>query len=85
MIETERRLKNKARYQSIIINHLLARTQQHWRYFFYIVTDLQKKLALELLLTSIKHVIVNHQHIPLKIKHRHVFQFYTFEELRGWN
>ncbi|OSN05246.1 molybdopterin-guanine dinucleotide biosynthesis protein MobC [Lonsdalea iberica] len=81
-IETERRLKTKARYQSIITNHLLARTQKHWMYVFYIVPDPQKKLAIELLFNSIKHVTVNHQHIPLEAKHRHVFQVYTFDELR---
>ncbi|MBA0157985.1 MobC family replication-relaxation protein [Pectobacterium versatile] len=81
-IETERRLKTKARYQAIITNHLLARTQKHWMYVFYIVPDPQKKLALELLFNNIKHVIVNHQHIPLEAKHRNVFRVYTFEELK---
>ncbi|ATV43809.1 MobC family replication-relaxation protein [Pectobacterium brasiliense] len=81
-IETERRLKTKARYQSIITNHLLARTQKHWMYVFYIVPDPQKKLAIELLLNSVKHAIVNHQRIPLEAKHRHVFRVYTFEELK---
>ncbi|WP_323658555.1 MobC family replication-relaxation protein [Pectobacterium versatile] len=82
-IETERRLKTKARYQSIITNHLLARTQKHWMYVFYIVPDPQKKLAIELLFNNIKHVIVNHQRIPLEAKHRHVFRVYTVEELKG--
>ncbi|MFP1744806.1 MobC family replication-relaxation protein [Lonsdalea quercina] len=81
-IETERRLKTKARYQSIISNHLLARTQKHWIYVFYIVPDLQKKRALELLFGSIKHVIINHQHIPLEARHRNVFRIYTLDELR---
>ncbi|KHT16858.1 MULTISPECIES: MobC family replication-relaxation protein [Pectobacterium] len=81
-IEIERRLKTKARYQSIITNHLLARTQKHWMYVFYIVPDPQKKLALELLFNNIKHVIVNHQRIRLEAKHRHVFRVYTFEELK---
>ncbi|MBQ4768660.1 molybdopterin-guanine dinucleotide biosynthesis protein MobC [Pectobacterium versatile] len=80
-IETERRLKTKARYQAIITNHLLARTQQLWMYVFYIVPNPQKKLAIELLFNSMKYVIVNRQHIPLETKHRHVFQVYTFEEL----
>ncbi|MCA6939904.1 molybdopterin-guanine dinucleotide biosynthesis protein MobC [Pectobacterium polaris] len=81
-IETERRLKTKARYQAVITNHLLARTQKHWMYVFYIVPDPQKKLAIELLFNSIKHVTVNHQHIPLEAKHRNVFRVYTFEELK---
>ncbi|GKW28076.1 MobC family replication-relaxation protein [Pectobacterium brasiliense] len=83
-IETERRLKTKARYQAIIANHLLARTQKHWMYVFYIVPDPQKKLAIELLFNSIKHVIVNHQHIRLEAKHRNVFRVYTVEELKGF-
>ncbi|ATV43324.1 molybdopterin-guanine dinucleotide biosynthesis protein MobC [Pectobacterium versatile] len=81
-VETERRLKTKARYQSIIASHLLARTQKHWIYVFYIVPDLQKKRALELLFSSIKHVIINHQHIPLEARHRNVFRIYTLDELR---
>ncbi|OSN02850.1 molybdopterin-guanine dinucleotide biosynthesis protein MobC [Lonsdalea britannica] len=81
-IETERRLKTKAHYQAIITNHLLARTQKLWMYVFYIVPDPQKKLAIELLLNSVKHAIVNHQRIPLEAKHRNVFRVYTFEELK---
>jgi hypothetical protein len=81
-IETERRLKTKARYQSIIASHLLARTDKHWIYVFYIVPDQQKKRAIELLFDSIKYVIVNHQHIPLEARHRHVFRVYTLAELQ---
>ncbi|MEQ9914618.1 MobC family replication-relaxation protein [Pectobacterium polaris] len=81
-VETERRLKTKARYQSIITNHLLARTQKHWMYVFYIVPDPQKKRAIELLFNSVKYVIVNHQRIPLEAKHRDVFRVYTVDELR---
>jgi hypothetical protein len=80
-IETERRLKTKARYQSIIASHLLARTRKDWIYVFYIVPDPQKKRAIELLFDSIKYVIVNHQHIPLEARHRHVFRVYTLDEL----
>ncbi|MFP1910453.1 MobC family replication-relaxation protein [Lonsdalea quercina] len=80
-IETERRLKTRARYQSIIASHLLARTQKHWIYVFYIVPDLQKKRALELLFGSIKHIIINHQHIPLEARHRRFFRIYTLDEL----
>ncbi|MCK8537990.1 MobC family replication-relaxation protein [Yersinia ruckeri] len=80
-IETERRLKTRARYQSIIASHLLARTRKHWIYVFYIVPDLQKKRALELLFGSVKHVIINHQHIPLEARHQNVFRIYTLDEL----
>ncbi|QOL13608.1 MobC family replication-relaxation protein [Dickeya dianthicola] len=81
-VETERHLKTKARYQSIITSHLLARTQQHWMYVFYIVPDPQKKRAIELLFNNVKHVIVSHQRIPLEAKQRNVFRVYTVEELK---
>ncbi|AWA00579.1 MULTISPECIES: MobC family replication-relaxation protein [Enterobacteriaceae] len=81
-IETERRLKTKARYQSIIASHLLARTRKDWIYVFYIVPDPQKKRGLERLFDSIRHVIVNHQHIPLEERHRRVFRIYSFDELK---
>ncbi|MFJ5431049.1 MobC family replication-relaxation protein [Pectobacterium actinidiae] len=81
-IETERRLKTKARYQSIIASHLLARTRKNWIYVFYIVPDPQKKRGLERLFDSIRHVIVNHQHIPLETRHRNVFRIYTLDELQ---
>jgi hypothetical protein len=80
-IETERRLKTKARYQSIMASHLLARTDKHWLYVFYIVPDEQKKRALTLLFDSIKHVMVNNQHVTLEEKHRNVFRLYTADEL----
>ncbi|GAB7207642.1 hypothetical protein OS21_41380 [Dickeya oryzae] len=33
-METERRLKTRARYQSIMASHLLARTHKQWIYVF---------------------------------------------------
>lgn len=80
-VETERRLKTKARYQSIIASHLLARTHKHWMYVFYIVPGPQKKRALELLFGSIKHFIVNNQHITLETRHRRVLRIYALDEL----
>ncbi|EMH5720800.1 MULTISPECIES: MobC family replication-relaxation protein [Enterobacterales] len=81
-IETERRLKTRARYQSIMASHLLARTRKQWIYVFYVVPDPQKKRALELLFDSIRHVIINHQHVPLEERHRLVFRIYTVDELK---
>ncbi|WP_437214404.1 MobC family replication-relaxation protein [Pectobacterium sp. LFLA-215] len=81
-VETERRLKTKARYQSIITNHLLARTQKHWMYVFYIVPNPQIKRAIERMFNSVTYAIVDHQRIPLEAKHRHVFRIYTVEELK---
>lgn len=81
-IETERHLKTKARYQSIIACHLLARTRKDWIYVFYIVPDPQKKRGLGRLFDSIQYVIVNHQHIPLETRHRNVFRIYTIDELQ---
>lgn len=74
-IETERRLKTRARYQSIIASHLLARTRKDWIYVFYIVPDTQKKRGLERLFDSIRHVIVNHQHIPLETRQPDIKRF----------
>lgn len=81
-IETERRLKTKARYQSIMASHLLARTEKHWTYVFYIVPDEQKKRALMMHFDSVKHVIINGQPVELEAKHRGIFRFYTLDELR---
>jgi hypothetical protein len=46
------------------------------------VPDPQKKRGLERLVESIRHVIVNHQHIPLEPRHRNVFRIYTLDELQ---
>ena len=76
------RLKTRSRYQSIIASHLLARTRKQWIYVFYVMPDPQKKRALELLFDSIKHVIINHQYVPLEERHRRVFRIYTLDELK---
>lgn len=81
-IETERRLKTKARYQSIMASHLLARTEKHWAYVFYIVPDEQKKRALIMHFDSVKHVIINGQPAELEAKHRGIFRYYTIDELK---
>lgn len=81
-IETERHLKTKARYQSIIASHLLARTRKDWIYVFYIVPDHKKKRALELLFDSIRHVIINHRPVLLESRHRRVFYILTLSELK---
>ena len=82
-IETERRLKTKARYQSIMASHLLARTEKHWTYVFYIVPDEQKKRALMMHFDSVKHVIINGQPFTLEEKHRSIFRYYTLNELKN--
>ncbi|MDE8754590.1 MobC family replication-relaxation protein [Pectobacterium polaris] len=80
-VETERHLKTKARYQAIITQHLITRTQKFWMYVFYIVPDPQIKRAIERIFNSVKYAIVNHQRIPLEAKHRNIFRVYTVEEL----
>lgn len=80
-IETERRLKTRARYQSIIASHLLARTRKLWIHVFASFLT-HRKTALELLFDSIRHVIINHQHVPLEERHRRVFRIYTLDELK---
>lgn len=81
-IETERRLKTKARYQSIMASHLVARTREQWFYVLYIVPDLQKKRALSVMFESIKHVITNNQPVTLEAKHRNVFRVLTLDDLK---
>lgn len=81
-IETERRLKTKARYQSILASHLVAISDKHWRYVFYITPDEQKKHALKIIFDSISSVIVKNQHVTLEAKHRDVFRIYTMAELK---
>lgn len=81
-VETERRLKTKARYQSIMASHLMARMDKHWMYVFYVVPDEAKKRALRVILESITHVIAKGQHVQLEEKHRNVFRIYTMEELK---
>jgi hypothetical protein len=80
-IETERRLKTKARYQSIMASHLMAISDKHWRYVFYVTPDTQKKRALKVIFDSISSVIVKNQHVTLEAKYREVFRIYTTEEL----
>lgn len=81
-VETERRLKTKARYQSIMASHLVAISEKHWRYVFYVTPDEQKKRALNVIFNSISSVIVKNQHVTLEAKYRDVFRIYTTEELR---
>ncbi|HGF3272607.1 TPA: MobC family replication-relaxation protein [Salmonella enterica subsp. enterica serovar Newport] len=81
-VETERRIKTKARYQSIMASHLVAISDKHWRYVFYVTPDEQKKRALQVIFNSISSVIVKNQHLTLEAKHRDVFRIYTTEELR---
>lgn len=81
-IETERRLKTKARYQSIMTSHLIARKEKYWNYVFYIVPDEPKKRALQMHFDSVKHVIIDTKPFPLEEKHRNVFRFYTLDELK---
>ncbi|WP_117624946.1 hypothetical protein [Pectobacterium brasiliense] len=82
-VETERHLQTKARYQEIITQHLITRTQKLWMYVFYIVPDPQIKRAIERMFNGVKYAIVNRQHIRLEARHRDVFRVYTFEELKG--
>ncbi len=79
-IEAERRLKPRVRYQLIIASHLLGRLQKQWIYVFYVVHDSQNKRALKLLFDSIRRVIINDQHVPLKERRRRVCRIYTLDE-----
>lgn len=81
-VETERRMKTKARYQSIMASHLLARASEQWFYVFYIVPDEQYKVSLQGMFDRISYVIVNNTHAPLQEKHRRIFRIYTLAELQ---
>ncbi len=50
-IETERRLKTRARYQSIIASHLLARTNKYWIYIFMLCPIHRRSVRLNCCLT----------------------------------
>ncbi|MDI3360332.1 MobC family replication-relaxation protein [Lelliottia sp. V89_10] len=80
-IETERSLKTKARYQSIMASHLLARTAQHWMAVIYVMPDETRKVGLQRLMNSIKIVNVNNTPVTLEDKHRHIFKLVTLAEL----
>lgn len=82
-VETERRIKTKARYQSIMASHLLAINDKKWRYAFYVTPDEAKKRTLKIIFDSITAVIVKNQHVTLEPKHRDVFRFYTVNELKS--
>jgi hypothetical protein len=82
-IETERRLKTKARYQSIIESHVAARAASHWHYVFYITPDESKKRALKMHFDSIKHFYGDGNQVPVTEAHREVFRFYTLDELKN--
>lgn len=81
-IETERRLKTKARYQSIIESHVAARADFHWHYVFYITPDESKKRALKMHFDSIKHFLANGLSYEFNEERRSIFRFYTLDELK---
>lgn len=80
-IETERSLKTKARYQSIMASHLLARTAQHWMSVLYILPDETRKIGLQRLMDSIRIINANNTPVTLEDKHRHIFKLVTLAEL----
>lgn len=51
-IETERRLKTRARYQSIMASHLLARTRKQWIYVFMLCPINRRSVRLNCCLTA---------------------------------
>lgn len=82
-VETERNLKTKARYQSIMASHLAARTNSDWFYVFYITPDEAKKRILQLMFSNITYVVTNGIRVPLEARHHNVFRFYTIDELKN--
>lgn len=82
-VETERTMKTRARYISIINSHLSASDAGLWHYAMYVMPDDKTKESLIRLFGSIKTVIRNSVPVPFDAKHREMFLFRTIDELEG--
>jgi hypothetical protein len=80
-IETERTMKTRARYISIINSHLTARDKGNWHYALYVMPDTKSKESLIRLFDSIKTVMRNNTPVPFDEKNREMFIFRTIDEL----
>ncbi|TKI07331.1 molybdopterin-guanine dinucleotide biosynthesis protein MobC [Martelella alba] len=80
-VETERSLKTRARYISIINSHLAASDAGHWHYAMYVMPDDKTKESLVRLFGSIRTVMRNPVPVPFDAKNREMFLFRTLNEL----
>ncbi|MBR7599545.1 MobC family replication-relaxation protein [Klebsiella variicola] len=80
-VETERSLKTRARYISIINSHLAASDAGRWHYAMYVMPDDKTRASLIRLFDSIKTVMRNNVPVPFDVKNREMFLFRTIAEL----
>lgn len=80
-VETERSIKTRARYISIINSHLAASDAGRWHYAMYVMPDGKTKESLVRLFGSIRTVMRNSVPVPFDAKHREMFLFRTLDEL----
>lgn len=80
-VETERSLKTRARYITIINSHLTASDAGRWHYVMYVMPDDKTKESLVRLFGSIRTVMRNSVPVPFDAKIREMFLFRTIAEL----
>lgn len=82
-VETERSMKTRARYISIINSHLAASDAGRWHYAMYVMPDGKTKESLVRLFSSIRTVMRNNVPVPFDAKNREMFLFRTLDELEN--
>ncbi len=82
-VETERSLKTRARYISIINSHLAASDAGRWHYAMYVMPDDKTRVSLGRLFDSIRMVMKNSVPVPFDAKNREMFLFRTIDELEA--
>lgn len=80
-VETERSLKTRARYISIISSHLAASDARRWHYAMYVMPDDKTRESIDRLFDSIRTVMRNSVPVPFDAKNREMFLFRTLAEL----
>ncbi|MEC3929477.1 MobC family replication-relaxation protein, partial [Citrobacter braakii] len=80
-VETERSLKTRARYITIINSHLAASDAGCWHYAMYVMPDEKTRVSLGRLFGSIRTVMRNSVPVPFDAKNRDMFLFRTIAEL----
>ncbi|MBJ9334268.1 MobC family replication-relaxation protein [Citrobacter freundii] len=80
-VETERSLKTRARYITIINSHLAASDAGCWHYAMYVMPDEKTRVSLGRLFDSIRTVMRNSVPVPFDAKNRDMFLFRTIAEL----
>ena len=82
-VETERSMKTRARYISIINSHLAASDAGCWHYAMYVMPDDKTKESLVRLFVSIRTVMRNSVPVSFDAKQREMFLFRTLDELEN--